>query len=175
MIKEGPENYQVVAGNPVTFRCTAVGDSTLKLHIEWLNEGGLIDFEAEPRYVKLQDNSLTIDKTSELDSGTYTCLARTEFDNATADASLIVQDVPNKPVLLGIDCRTHDASIRWKAEGDNRAPILHYTIQFNTSFTPDSWEIASKDVPATESSYTVSIFDVSRLSITCLLRISCVS
>jgi len=41
--------------------------------------------------------------------------------------------------------------------GDNRSPILHYTIQYNTSFTPDTWEIASKDVPATETAYTVSM------------------
>jgi len=151
----------------VTFRCTAGADSSLELIIEWYNEGGLIDYEAEPRYVKLQDNSLTIDKTTELDSGTYTCLARTKYDNASAEASLIVQDVPNRPELVEINCRSRDATLRWKAMGDNRSPILHYTIQFNTSFTPDSWEVASKDVPATESSYTVRCLPAGRLVVQC--------
>ncbi len=27
--------------------------------------------------------------------------------------------------------------------GDNRAPILTYKIQYNTSFTPDTWETAT--------------------------------
>ena len=40
--------------------------------------------------------------------------------------------------------------------GDNRAPILNYVIQYNTSFTPDTWVDAVSDVPATETSYTVS-------------------
>lgn len=39
--------------------------------------------------------------------------------------------------------------------GDNRAPILRYRIEFNTSFTPDTWEIAYDNVPATDQTYTV--------------------
>lgn len=50
-----------------------------------------------------------------------------------------------------------DATVSWKPLGDNRSPILHYTIQYNTSFTPDTWEVAAKDVPATETSYTASL------------------
>jgi len=83
-------------------------------------------------------------------------VARTEYDNATESATLTVQDVPNRPELTDIECYRRDATIRWKPLGDNRSPILHYTIQYNTSFTPDTWEVAYKDVPATETSYTVS-------------------
>lgn len=59
--------------------------------IDWLNNGQPIDFEGEPRFVKTNDNSLTITKTTELDSGIYTCVAHTDIDNATAEATLIVQ------------------------------------------------------------------------------------
>jgi hypothetical protein len=156
-ITDKPEDYEVPAGTTATFRCSAVADATLTLTIDWLSDGEQIDFDTEQRYVKLQDYSLTIDKTTELDSGVYTCVARTEFDNATASATLTVQDVPNRPDLTGVTCGRRDAKIMWKAMGDNRSPILHYTIQYNTSFTPDSWEIAYKDVPATENSYTVSM------------------
>lgn len=41
--------------------------------------------------------------------------------------------------------------------GDNRAPILRYTIQFNTSFTPDTWEVAYDSVPATDMTYNVAM------------------
>lgn len=88
----------------------------------------------------------------------YTCVARTEHDNATASATLVVQDVPNMPELLSVDCGRRTASTRWRPMGDNRSPILYYTIQYNTSFTPDTWEVAYRDVPATETSYTVRIF-----------------
>lgn len=154
-IVDKPEDYEVAAGTTATFRCSAVKDPTLTLTIDWLSDGELIDFDTEPRYVKLQDNSLTIDKTTELDSGVYTCVARTEHDNATEQATLTVQDVPNMPELLNIECGRRTATTRWQPMGDNRSPILYYTIQYNTSFTPDTWEVAYRDVPATETSYTV--------------------
>ena len=69
---------------------------------------------------------------------------------------LFVSDVPNPPNLQSVSCNKHDASIHWQPMGDNRAPILRYTIQFNTSFTPDTWEVAYDEVPATEMTYTVS-------------------
>jgi hypothetical protein len=68
-----------------------VSDPSLTLNIEWLHKEQEIDFEAEPRFVRSSDYSLTITKTTELDSGTYTCLARTELDSARAQATLTVQ------------------------------------------------------------------------------------
>ncbi|XP_039276536.1 neuroglian isoform X2 [Nilaparvata lugens] len=154
-ITDEPEDYEVAAGNTATFRCTAVSDSSLDLTISWLNNGNEIDFDSEPRFVKSNDYSLTITKTNELDSGTYTCVARTELDQAQAQATLTVQDRPNAPKFLGVVCNKLDASIQWEPEGDNRSPILRYSIQYNTSFTPDTWELASDSVPATDTTYTV--------------------
>lgn len=141
-ITDEPQDYEVAAGRPATFRCNAIADSALDLVITWLNEGEEIDFENEPRFVLTNDHSLTISKTAELDSGVYTCRATTELDEAEAQATLIVQDVPNAPRLTGTRCHSLNAAISWEPLGDNRAPILHYTIQYNTSFTPDSWEVA---------------------------------
>jgi neuronal cell adhesion molecule len=64
-------------------------------------------------------------------------------------------DKPNAPDLINIQCNSRDASIRWNPTGDNRAPILRYTIQYNTSFTPDTWVVAYDEVPATDSTYSV--------------------
>ena len=91
MIRDGPEDYEVAAGQTATFRCNAVADSSLNLTIEWLHADQLIDFEQEPRFVQSLDASLTITKTTELDTGDYTCVAKTILDSATAKATLIVQ------------------------------------------------------------------------------------
>ncbi|PSN43064.1 Neuroglian [Blattella germanica] len=91
------------------------------------------------------------------DAGNYTCLAENKFGDAKAEGSLIVKDVPNPPNFISLNCNKHDASIHWQPMGDNRAPILHYTIQYNTSFTPDTWEVAYDEVPATEMTYTVAM------------------
>ncbi|XP_046388931.1 neuroglian isoform X2 [Ischnura elegans] len=156
-IVQGPEDYEVAAGTSATFRCNAVSDTSLKLTIEWLNNGQPLDFEEEPRFVRASDSSLTITKTSELDSGVYTCVAKTDLDEARALATLIVQDVPNPPSLKSVTCNRRDASVEWTPMGDNRAPILRYTIEYNTSFTPDTWEKAFDSVPATDMAYTVAM------------------
>jgi len=109
----------------------------------------------EPRFVRSTDYSLMITKTTELDSGTYTCVAHTELDEARAQATLIVQDVPNAPSLISVRCLSNEAFVQWIPMGDNRAPILRYTIQYNTSFTPDTWEISKDFVPATDQTYLI--------------------
>lgn len=66
-------------------------------------------------------------------------------------------DKPNPPqLLLPVTCNDRDASVEWQPMGDNRAPILGYLIQYNTSFTPDTWENAFDSVPATSTQFTVS-------------------
>uniref|UniRef100_T1JDB9 Neuronal cell adhesion molecule n=1 Tax=Strigamia maritima TaxID=126957 RepID=T1JDB9_STRMM len=152
-----PMDYEVPAGQSATFRCNANIDPNLSLSIDWLSNGQLIDFDQDPRMFKAADYSLTISKTSELDSGTYTCVASTRLDNATASATLIVQDIPNPPRMLGVRCDGSFANINWQPQGDNRAPIINYKIQYNTSFTPDSWEQYYDGVPATDRSFSVSM------------------
>lgn len=79
------------ARTQATFRCHAVADPSLPLEILWLINDQAIDFDAEPRFIKSSDYSLTISKTNELDSGTYTCVAKTPLDEVKASATLIVQ------------------------------------------------------------------------------------
>lgn len=73
------------------FRCGATADSSLYLFIDWLAKDKLIHFDTDSRFVKNNDNSMTITNTIELDSGIYTCVARTVLDNVTSSAMLIVQ------------------------------------------------------------------------------------
>ncbi|KAF5283238.1 hypothetical protein FQA39_LY17364 [Lamprigera yunnana] len=154
-IRDGPEDYEVRAKYPATFRCNPKHDNNLDLEIIWLNNGQQIDYEGEPRFVKSSDYSLTITKTNELDSGNYTCVARTRLDQAEASAILIVQDVPNPPQMRGIHCNPKDATINWMPMGDNRAPILRYIIKYNTSFTPNKWDEMYNKVPPGDMSYNV--------------------
>lgn len=155
-ITDGPEDYEVEARTPATFRCNAVADESLDLEIIWLKGDQPIDFEGEPRFVKSSDYSLTITKTHELDSGPYTCLAKTELDEASAKAQLTVQDIPNAPQMLGMECHVKDATISWISMGDNRASIAYYIIQYNTSFIPEEWKDFGQ-VPSADTTYNVPL------------------
>lgn len=93
VITDGPEDYEVKAGTQANFKCNAKGDENLNIEILWQKEGKTIDFDPDniDRFIKTTDNSLQITKTIELDSGTYTCIARSHLDEAKAQATLIVQ------------------------------------------------------------------------------------
>ncbi|EAA45046.5 AGAP000720-PA [Anopheles gambiae str. PEST] len=156
VINDPPQDYEAEAGTTVTFRCNAIADSSLELTIEWLTKGEIIDFENQPRFIRTSDNSLMISKTIELDTGTYTCLARTDLDEVMANATLTVMDRPNPPTLTRVNCKGKVAQIEWISNGDNRSPILNYIIEYNTSFTPDTYDVLSDDVPGTDFAWTVN-------------------
>lgn len=152
-----PIDYEVAAGSSASFRCSATKDPNLDLEILWMANEQIIDFDADPRIYKGADSALTISKTVELDSGVYTCIAQTRLDNVTASATLIVQDRPNPPRLVGVECRQKTASVEWQPLGDNRAPILSFIIQYNTSFDPDVWQTAFDNIPASDLKFEVSL------------------
>lgn len=156
-IYQAPKNFEVAAGKSATFRCEAEVDPNLKLEIEWLFNDKPIDFDQDPRIIQSSDKSLTITKTVELDSGTYTCIAKTSLDEDSASAMLIVQDVPNPPKITGVKCEGLTALVEWQPKGDRQAAILGYTIQFNTSFIPDVWEDAFVNIPAPDTRFKVSM------------------
>lgn len=151
------------AGDQATFRCTAEKDESLQLYIDWKRNGELINFESEPRFFITNDHSLTITKTSELDSGDYTCVASTRLDEDSAHANLIVQDRPNPPRMTNVECYK-EAKVSWKSMGENRAKISNFVVQYNTSFTPDTWEIAVNNVPATKEDYLVCVIYIMKMS-----------
>ena len=81
------------------------------------------------------------------DGGTYTCVARTDVDEVRADATLVVQDRPNRPRIDLVLCTGGSSKngiipkvrIEWSSGGENNAKILYYIVQYNTSFTPNEW------------------------------------
>ena len=156
-ITHPPENVEVAAGKLAVFRCSADADPGLDLKIEWLFNNKQLDFDQLQRIQQATDNSLSIGSAIELDSGIYTCRARTELDSATAKATLTVQDVPNHPRIVGVECEGSAAMVEWMPTGDRRAPILSYSIQHNTSFSPDIWEDAFVNIPAPDNRFKVSM------------------
>jgi len=92
-ITQGPQACQVKVGDTAILRCIAVADTDLDLQIYWLKDGQRIYPGWGSRFSQTHDNSLTIMKTKEFDSGNYTCQAVTELDKDQETASLIVKEV----------------------------------------------------------------------------------
>lgn len=49
---------------------------------------------------------------------------------------------------MEITCKKKNAVVKWQSKGDNRARIIHYIVEYNTSFDPSTWLVASDNVPA---------------------------
>ncbi len=101
------------------------------------------------RFIKdpLDQNTLKITDLQFEDGGTYTCVARTEVDEVRSDATLVVQDRPNRPRIDNVYCTGGSSKngiqprvrIEFSSGGENNAKILHYVVQYNTSFTTTEW------------------------------------
>uniref|UniRef100_T1JIY4 Neuroglian n=1 Tax=Strigamia maritima TaxID=126957 RepID=T1JIY4_STRMM len=147
-----PNDYHgYVYGPSASLRCVTYADSTLDVTIEWLEDGKLIDFDADHSVILNTDHSIIIKKTDEPYRGVYTCVARTRLDSISVNATYTIRGCKNKfyIALMSTKCQHSVARIKWQPQGDNYAPINGYAIEYNTSFTPDSWQRYSH-IPATD-------------------------
>ncbi|KAL3196650.1 hypothetical protein MRX96_053951 [Rhipicephalus microplus] len=158
-ITQPPENYEVAADKSATFRCNAEADPSLELKIEWLFNGQPVDPEADARMVQAGDNSLTITRTIELPT-----LASTLALHALSSTAIVRRLPPHRPGTCPIHHRWSGstATVSWLSwSGSQREigelPILSYSIQYNTSFSPDTWEDAFVNIPAPDTKFKVSM------------------
>lgn len=154
-ITSPPEDLQVSLGKTAMFRCGGETDPQRNLSIEWLVNGELLDLDINPRLVVQTDNTLVVTRTFAHDAGIYTCVARTQLDNDTADATLIVKDVPSPPHLLQVQCDNHVALLEWIPTGESQASILSYRIQHNAGFQLEDWKDTFVNIPATDTQFQV--------------------
>lgn len=152
-----PEDIQAAVGSSAIFYCSAIADQSLHLNIDWLANGNPINFNNDFRFIKTNNFSLEITKINKLDFGTYTCLAKTEMDQESANATLVVQDRPNPPQLLEVSCHRNNADLKWESNGDNCASIFGYIVEYNTNFDADIWSIASNIIPESNQTFTVPL------------------
>lgn len=86
-----PKDVAAIVQTTVTFNCKEpTGSYLYHIEIEWLLNDKPVDSGNQSRIIKTGSN-LTITKITEMDSGNYTCVAKTNLNNATASAMLIVQ------------------------------------------------------------------------------------
>ncbi|XP_062597947.1 neuroglian-like isoform X2 [Saccostrea cucullata] len=153
-IVQSPHGLTVTAGREATFNCSGTTDSAemKNLQISWLKDNKPVLIDLYAYRVTQQNGSLIIYDTFVLDSGTYTCVISNGLDSDSAGAILTVKDKPEQPRDVVMDaCMNTLAEIRWTAGASNNAPILYYTIQYNTSFSPDVWVTGTRNISATQN------------------------
>ena len=73
-------------GTAVTLSCTSSGDAPINYH--WTHSGSTLT--SGGRISGANTNTLTITGLTEVDNGTYTCIATNDYGNDTAEGSVTV-------------------------------------------------------------------------------------
>ncbi|XP_028666903.2 neuronal cell adhesion molecule a isoform X13 [Erpetoichthys calabaricus] len=133
-----PEYRVVQKAGTVVFECRVKHDPSLELTITWLKDENSLP--EDERFVVGKD-SLTITDVTEVDEGTYTCIANTSLDKDIARAELTVVDYPDPPSDLELTDE-HERSIQltWTPGDDNNSPIEKFIIEYEDGLhDPDVW------------------------------------
>ncbi|XP_061175831.1 neuroglian-like [Saccostrea echinata] len=157
-IVKSPKGLDVTAGSDAKFTCSGTTDlaEIKNLKTSWLKNNNPLKANHPRIRQNFQDGSLIINGTIVQDSGTYTCVISNGLDNATVGANLIVKDKPEPPREVFIKvCMNTWAEIGWTKGASNNDPIRYFTIQFNTSFSPDEWFIGANNISATQNTARV--------------------
>ncbi|CAH1783792.1 unnamed protein product [Owenia fusiformis] len=175
LIRTAPLDITVPVGTEAKFTCTATTDpeEIQNLKIDWKKDDQIIDYRTAQRVFKnIMDNSLTVSGTISLDTGKYTCMAHNGLDTDEASAQLVVQDIPDPPTSVTANCKREEgkAEVEWQPNKENYAPILNFIVQFNTTFSPDTWLNARENITQNQQKVIIDLSPYGNYSFRVLAR-----
>ncbi|XP_077328298.1 neuronal cell adhesion molecule isoform X20 [Lithobates pipiens] len=155
MIISQPEYKVVQRYGSVSFECKVKHDPTLAAEILWLKDNS--DLSIDERFI-VEKERLTIKNITDKDKGTYTCVANTTLDSASASAVLTVVDRPEAPSDLELtDPLEKSVQLSWVSGDDNNSPITEFIIEYEDAMRePGMWHLQTK-VSGTQTTASLSL------------------
>uniref|UniRef100_A0A7N6BDD1 Neural cell adhesion molecule L1 n=1 Tax=Anabas testudineus TaxID=64144 RepID=A0A7N6BDD1_ANATE len=149
-IVRGPERQSVNRGTTARFDCKVKSDPSLPFTVAWTKDDKPLSLGWR---LKKDEESLTIPNVNEGDEGTYACTVKSEIDQDSASARLIVlgtlniqnsagtytavRNRPDPPMDLDLsDPAARSVRLTWIPGNDHRSPITEFLVQFEE----DQWE-----------------------------------
>ncbi|XP_078270606.1 neural cell adhesion molecule L1-like protein isoform X4 [Rhinoraja longicauda] len=137
-----PEDLMIQKGATAEFKCLAEYDSAFEndFELSWRKDGfEIYSDQTENDRIIMDDDVLQIIDVSEGDEGTYTCVARTSLDTETADAKLLILDVPERPKNLKLSVlQNRTVRLTWEPGYSHNTPITAFIVEEST-FEPGTW------------------------------------
>ncbi|XP_073476022.1 neuronal cell adhesion molecule isoform X9 [Aquarana catesbeiana] len=165
MIISQPEYKVVQRYGSVSFECKVKHDPTLAAEVLWLKDNS--DLSIDERFI-VEKERLTIKNITDKDKGTYTCVANTTLDSASASAVLTVveatlpppvkNDRPEAPSDLELtDPLEKSVQLSWVSGDDNNSPITEFIIEYEDAMRePGMWHLQTK-VSGTQTTAFLSL------------------
>ncbi|XP_037539657.1 contactin-1a [Nematolebias whitei] len=144
-----PSNADVNVGENTWMQCAASHDPLVDITFVWSLDGREIDLHKDSAHFESilngSSNSKLLIKNVQLKhAGHFACTAKTQVDNITASAHLVVRGPPGSPGGVRILNKTDKSvTLQWSRGADHHSPISKYTIQYIDQFSKEVWKTAT--------------------------------
>uniref|UniRef100_A0A8C4GTF8 Neurofascin n=1 Tax=Dicentrarchus labrax TaxID=13489 RepID=A0A8C4GTF8_DICLA len=131
LIVTRPQSMKVIRGTDVRFECSVKADVTTPVTTTWM----------KGKKISLDESNLVISNVNRGDEGNYTCVIKSELDQKSASARLMVMDRPEPPTNLELsDPYERSVRLSWVPGDSNHNPITDYLVQYDDDdWLPGKW------------------------------------
>ncbi|XP_027556227.1 neural cell adhesion molecule L1-like protein isoform X1 [Neopelma chrysocephalum] len=156
-----PKNPRVLKSHSILLKCQAEYDSHLKhsFKLSWRKDGDELPVNStEGGRMILDRDTLFISSVLLEDQGVYTCVGSTSLDSATAEAQLIVLDVPDPPEDLQLsENQNRSVRLSWRAGSNHNSPVNESIIEFEENrWEPGRWQELTR-IPGDDTTALLSL------------------
>uniref|UniRef100_G3NH03 Neural cell adhesion molecule L1 n=1 Tax=Gasterosteus aculeatus aculeatus TaxID=481459 RepID=G3NH03_GASAC len=140
LIVTRPQSMKVIRGSDVRFECGVKTDVTTPVTTTWMKDKKHFVFFCIER-ISLDESNLVITNANRGDEGNYTCVIKSEMEQKSASARLMVMDRPDPPTKLELsDPYERSVRLRWVPGESNHNPITEYLVQYDDDdWLPGKW------------------------------------
>uniref|UniRef100_A0A672J3U8 Neurofascin n=1 Tax=Salarias fasciatus TaxID=181472 RepID=A0A672J3U8_SALFA len=149
LIVTRPQNMKVMRGTDVRFECGVKADATTPVTTTWIKNKRPVSLGWR---LTLDESNLVITNVNRDDEGNYTCVIKSELDQKSASAQLMVMgrmDLtemtfyrPSPPTNLELsDPYERTVRLSWVPGESNHNPITDYLVQYDDDdWLPGKWK-----------------------------------
>ncbi|NXY88752.1 NCHL1 protein, partial [Alcedo cyanopectus] len=156
-----PKNPRVLKSHSILLKCQSEYDSHLKhsFKLSWRKDGDELPVNStEDGRIILNRDSLFISSVMMEDQGVYTCVGSTSLDSITAQAQLVVLDVPDPPEDLQLsEHQNRSIRLSWQAGASHNSPVNESIIEFEENqWEPGRWQELTR-VPGNDTTALLAL------------------
>uniref|UniRef100_A0A8C5FYJ5 Neural cell adhesion molecule L1 n=1 Tax=Gouania willdenowi TaxID=441366 RepID=A0A8C5FYJ5_GOUWI len=139
LIVTRPQNMKVMRGTDVRLECVITADASTPVTTTWIKNRKQVTLGWR---LNLDESTLVITNVNRDDEGNYTCVIKSELDQKSASAHLMVMDRPNPPTNLELsDPFERTVRLTWVPGESNHSPITEYLVQYDDDdWLPGKWK-----------------------------------
>ncbi|XP_077585794.1 neurofascin isoform X2 [Stigmatopora nigra] len=139
LITKRPQDMRVIRGSDIRLECEVKADATTTVTTTW--EKNKITVTLGWR-ISLDQSNLVITNVNRGDAGIYTCVIKSELEQISASARLMVMDYPEPPTKLELsDPYERSVRLSWVPGDSNFSPITEYLVQYDDDdWLPGKWK-----------------------------------